>query len=300
MRSLAVTVLLFTLACTNAVQAASVSIEKTIAGFASPESVVVSGGDVFVSNLGLKLEPTAKDGDGFISRLDRQGNVRTLRWADKLDGPKGLIVVDGVLYVADIDHVLGYRVRDGKQVFTLDLAATGTLFLNAFARLDNRHLLVSATDIGKVFVIDLAKKSFSEMQFDTPPKGPNGMKVAGSRLMLVEWGTDSQPNGNIKSYRLERSQTRLQAKLEKAYDLKPSGYFDGIVDLGANRWLISNWVKFEPAGVLHLLDARTGKATIINEKNRIAGPADIFRDDQGKLWVPAMMEGKVYRMNVRP
>jgi hypothetical protein len=284
------------LAFTHAANAASVSIEKTIAGFASPESVVATGGDVFVSNLGLKLEPTAKDGDGFISRLDRQGNVRTLRWADKLDGPKGLIVVDGVLYVADIDHVFGYRVRDGKQVFTLDLAATGTLFLNAFARLDNRHLLVSATDINKVFVIDLAKKSFSEMQFDTPPKGPNGMKMAGSRLMLVEWGTDSQPNGNIKSYRING----LQAKLEKAYDLKPSGYFDGIVDLGANRWLISNWVKFEPAGLLYLLDARTGKATIINEKHPIAGPADIFRDDQGKLWVPAMMEGKVYRMSVRP
>ncbi len=278
------------------VQAASVIVDKTIAGFSSPESVAVAGGDVFVSNLGVKLEPSAKDGDGFISRLDRAGNVKTLKWADKLDGPKALIVVDGVLYVADIDRVLGYRVRDGKQVFALDMAATGSVFLNGFARYDNRRLLLSATDIGKVFVIDLPKKSFSEMQFDTPPKGPNGMKKAGSRLMVVEWGTDSLPNGNIKTYRLEG----MTAKLEKAYDLTPSGYFDGVVDLGANRWLISNWVKFEPAGMLQMLDTRTGKASAVAMKSPIAGPADLFLDDQGKLWLPGMMEGKVYRMTVRP
>jgi hypothetical protein len=280
----------------SASQAASVIIEKTIPGFSSPESVAVVGGDVFVSNLGVKLEPTVKDGDGFISRLDRQGNIKTLKWADQLNGPKGLIVVDGVLYVADIDRVLGYRVRDGKQVFALDMASTGSVFLNGFARYDNRRLLLSATDISKVFVIDLPKKSFSEMQFDTPPKGPNGMKKTGSRLMVVEWGTDSQPNGNIKTYRLEG----LQAKLEKAYDVTPSGYFDGIVDLGANRWLISNWVKFEPAGVLQMLDTRTGKVSAVNLKTPIAGPADMFLDDQSKLWVPGMMEGKVYRMTVRP
>ncbi len=281
-------------------QAASVIVDKTIAGFSSPESVAVAGGDVFVSNLGVKLEPSAKDGDGFISRLDREGNVKTLKWADKLDGPKGLIVVDGVLYVADIDRVLGYRVRDGKQVFALDMAATGSVFLNGFARYDNRRLLLSATDIGKVYLVDLPKQSFAEVQFDTPPKGPNGMKKAGNRLMVVEWGTDSQPNGNVKSYRLESSQTRMQAKLDKAYDLTPAGYFDGVVDLGANRWLISNWVKFEPAGVLQVLDTRTGKASAVAMKSPVAGPADMFLDDQGKLWVPGMLEGKVYRMTVRP
>ena len=293
--SVAAAALVF-LGFTGQAQAVSVQVEQTISGFSSPESVVVSGRDVFVSNLGVKLEPTAKDGDGFISRLDRQGNIKALKWADKLNGPKGLVAVDGILYVADLDHVLGYRMRDGKKVFDLDMASTGSLFLNGFARYDNRRLLLSATDISKVFVIDLPKKSFSEMQFDTPPKGPNGMKKAGSRLMVVEWGTESQPNGNIKSYRLEG----LNAKLEKAYDVTPPGYFDGIVDLGANRWLISNWVKFEPAGLLHVLDTRTGKVNVANEKSPIAGPADMFLDDHGKLWVPGMMEGKVYRMTVRP
>ncbi len=276
-------------------QAASVIVDKTIPGFSSPESVVVAGDDVFVSNLGVKLEPMEKDGDGFISRLDRQGNIKNLKWAEKLNGPKGMIAVDGTLYVADIDRVVGFRVRDGKQVFELDLSSSGAKFLNAFARYDDRRLLLSSTDISKVFVIDLKSRKFSELAFDTPPKGPNGMKKAGNHLIVVEWGTDGQANGAIKTYRLEG----MSARLDKEYTPSPTGYFDGVVDIGANRWLISNWVKFEPVGLLQVLDTRTGKVSVANEKIPVAGPADIFLDDQGKLWVPGMMEGKVYRMTLR-
>ncbi len=277
------------------VQAASVTVEKTITGFNSPESVVVSGADVFVSNLGVKLEPMSKDGDGYISRLDRQGNIKALKWADKLDGPKGMLAVNGVLYVADIDRVLGFRQQDGKRVFELDLSATGTKFLNGFTRYDNRRLLLSSTDLNKVFVIDLAGKSWTELQFDTPPTGPNGMKKLGGRLLVVEWGSDGQANGKVKSYLLDG----FAAKREKTWEPSPAGYFDGVVSLGANQWLISNWVKFEPAGLLQVLDTRTGQISVANEKIPLAGPADLFLDDQGKLWVPGMMEGKVYRMNLR-
>ena len=276
--------------------AASVIADKTIPGFSSPESVAVSGNDVFVSNVGVKLEPFAKDGDGFISRLDRQGNIKVLRWADKLNAPKGLLAVNGVLYVADIDRVLGFRQRDGKLVFELDLAATGAKFLNAFARYDNRRLLLSSTDLGKVFVIDLSSRSYSELRFDTPPNGPNGLKKLGSRLIVVEWGSDNQANGKVKTYLLDG----YAAKLEKTFEPSPAGYFDGVVSLGANRWLISNWVKFEPAGLLQVLDTRSGKVSVASENIPLSGPADIFLDDQGKLWVPGMLEGKVYRMTVRP
>lgn len=276
-------------------QAASLVVDKTISGFASPESVAVVGDDVFVSNVGARLEPMAKDGDGFISRLDRQGNIRNLTWIGGLDAPKGLIEVGGVLYTADIDRVLGWRIRDGRQVFALDLAATGSRFLNAFARYDNQRLLLSATDIGKVFVIDLPGRRFSELSFDVPPKGPNGMKKQGSHLVVAEWGSEGQANGGVKLYRLEG----MHARLEKAFQPQPAGYFDGVVGLGANRWLVSNWVKFEPAGQLLILDTRTGRTSVLDARNPLAGPADIFLDEQDKLWVPGMLENKVYRMTLR-
>jgi hypothetical protein len=39
--------------------------------------------------------------------------------------------------------------------------------------------------------------------------------------------------------------------------------------------------------------------SVANDKTPIAGPADLFLDDQGKLWVPGMLEGKVYRLTLR-
>ena len=275
--------------------AATVLVDKTLPGFSSPESVVVAGNDVFVSNVGAKLEPMEKDGDGFISRLDREGRVKAMRWAENLNAPKGMIAVGGVLYVADVDRVVGLRINDGKRLFELDMASTGARFLNALTRYQGHTLLVSATDLNKVFAIDLRTRKFTELVFDTPPKGPNGLKYEGNRLMVMEWGTDGQANGGVKSYRLEG----LNARLDRQFSPEPPGYFDGVVNLGGNRWLVSNWVKFEPAGLLQVLDARSGQVSVASQGIPLAGPADIFLDDQGKLWVPGMMEGKVYRMTLR-
>lgn len=294
MRTLPCTLLLLTLVVARASAAASLTVDKTIAGFASPESVVVAGESVYVSNVGEKLDPFAKDGDGFISRLDRQGNVKDLKWKTGLNAPKGMIVANGVLYVADIDRMLGWRLADGKQVFELDMAASGSKFLNAFAAFSGNRLLLSATDQGKVYVIHTRHPRWEELRFDVPPKGPNGLKLNGQTLTVVEWGTDNQPNGKVRQYRLSGN----QASQLKAYEVNPPGFFDGVVSLGAQRILVSNWVKFEPAGVLHWLDTRTGRQEIVKAPV-IAGPADMTLDGN-TLWVPGMMEGKVYKLELRP
>lgn len=292
MRVTPIVTLLLILGLSAPVRAATATVEKTIPGFASPESVVVAGDAVYVSNVGEKLEPFAKDGDGFISRLDRQGNVKTLKWQTGLNAPKGMIAHNGVLYVADIDRVLGWRLADGKQVFELDMAASGATFLNAFAAFTGNRLLLSATDQGKVYVIHTRHPRYEELKLDVPPKGPNGLKLTGQTLTVAEWGTDNQPNGKVRQYRLAGN----EASQIKEYAISPPGYFDGVASLGGQRYVVSNWVKFEPAGVLHLLDARTGKMEIIQAPT-IAGPADMTLDGN-TLWVPGMMEGKVYKLQL--
>jgi hypothetical protein len=292
MRSARVFVLLLILALGTPAQAAQAILDKVIAGFASPESVVVAGEHVYVSNVGEKLDPFAKDGDGFISRLDRQGNVREPKWKSGLNAPKGMIAHNGVLYVADIDRVLGWRMSDGRQVFELDLSATGVRFLNAFAAFSGHRLLLSATDQNKVYVIHTQHPRYEELRFDVPPQGPNGLDLSGQILTVAEWGSDDRANGKIRQYRL----TGNQASQIKAYEVTPPGYFDGVVGLGGQRYVVSNWVRFEPAGVLHWLDTRTGRQEVI-QAPVMAGPADLAVDGN-VLWVPAMMEGKVYRLKL--
>lgn len=125
-----------------------------------------------------------------------------------------------------------------------------------------------------------------------PPQGPNGLDVSGQILTVVEWGTSDRPNGKVRQYRL----TGNQATQVQVHELQPPGLFDGVVGLGGQRYVVSNWVRFEPAGVLHWLDTRTGRQEVI-QAPVMAGPADLALHGN-VLWVPAMLEGKVYRLQL--
>src|SRR4051812_22417171 len=77
---------------------------KELTGFKNPESVIVHKDHLFVSNTGEKLDPTTKDGDGYISMLNRKdGKMIEEKFISGLNSPKGMYVKRNVLYVTDID-----------------------------------------------------------------------------------------------------------------------------------------------------------------------------------------------------
>ncbi|MBL7684856.1 MAG: ATP/GTP-binding protein, partial [Deltaproteobacteria bacterium] len=69
-----------------------------------PESVVYDSKNkrFFVSN--IDGQPLDKDGHGFISILNEDGNVQKLDWVNGLNAPKGLCLTPSHLYVTDIDQ----------------------------------------------------------------------------------------------------------------------------------------------------------------------------------------------------
>src|SRR5690606_22040468 len=59
---------------------------------------------VYVSNGNTKSGE--KDNDGFISILNTDGTVRDLKWVEGgLDAPKGMALLNGKIYVTDIDAI---------------------------------------------------------------------------------------------------------------------------------------------------------------------------------------------------
>ena len=114
---------LLALAVTLARPAAHAASEpRVVTGFAHPESVLIDGDRRFVSNIGEKLDPLGHDGDGFLSELAADGRIVALHAlpidGDRLDAPKGMAMLAGKLYVADIDRVVGFDLstRDRKSV----------------------------------------------------------------------------------------------------------------------------------------------------------------------------------------
>lgn len=147
---------------------------RVISGFASPESVAGSGSRRFVSNIGAKLAPLEKDGDGFISELDEAGNVVALRAFAPLDAPKGMAVVGGTLYVADIDRVIGFDLGSRRRVVEIMSPKSPTL-LNDLAVESDESLLVSDTLASRVYRLRLAERSMTEIADGIP--GANGVVV---------------------------------------------------------------------------------------------------------------------------
>ncbi len=263
-----------------------------IDGFSSPESVTTDGRLFYVSNVGVKLAPSAKDGDGFISSLTPDGRLLERRFITGLNAPKGMGIIDGVLYVADIDKIVGFDLKSRKPVFSLDFSAEGTKSLNDITVVDSTTLLVSATDIGEVYAVTLGKhKRYTRMLIEI--KGVNGLAFDAEhyRLFIVNF-VDGK--GALRVIPFKHGPGELQNLTG------PVGMLDGVALLPGGRVLFSDWVKFGSPGRLYLFDILSGKTKSVELKEAVKGPADFYYDKvRKKIWIPAMVEGRVMIQNFK-
>lgn len=157
-----------------------------------PAGVAVDpqSGHVFVANTGGP--PDLKDNNGFIRRLDADGHVIAPRFptagkdAVTLHGPKGLAIVNGVLYAADIDTVRGFDLATGKLRTTIDLSGLGVRSLTGLAAGADGILYVSDTPGNAIYRIDItAGNSISLFVRGSRLAGPTGLAYDPRHKTLV-------------------------------------------------------------------------------------------------------------------
>lgn len=255
------------------------------AGLASPESVIGDGTYLYVSNVGRKLEPSKKDGDGFISRLDAEGAVVDLKFMTGLDAPKGSAIVEGTFYVADIDQVRKYDLTTGESTGTIDFSGEKVNFLNDLVTGPSGSLFVSSTDKSKIYQINLADDSYEALATSTPVISPNGLWMDREKNHLYVVTFDGE---NGRAGRLDLNKTPA------AYELLDNhlGSLDGVAKIG-DYLLVSDWKKQS----LVILDINEGGKLVQEHPMsvRIQGPADFYWDEaNGELWVPGMQMNKIF------
>lgn len=242
-----------------------------VGGFASPESALVTDKGVFVSNVGKELKPSAKDGDGFISLVDKNGFVRELHFIDGLDAPKGSVLIGNILYVADVDRLRGFDIRSKKEVFTLKFE--GTEFLNDITAKGKNTLYVSATDVGAVYTVNLGNQSYKKL---ADLEGANGLDYDKGKLYAVTY-----PKGTLNSIDTKSGEVTLLKEFGE-------GVLDGVQKVG-DAIYVSDWVKFEKAGVIRVYNLKTEKTSTLNLPTFL-GAADFGIDTTTKrLYMPEMM-----------
>ncbi|MDR0815520.1 MAG: hypothetical protein LBN37_07205 [Bacteroidales bacterium] len=251
-------------------------------GFDSPVSIVQYGGYYYLSNAGAGF--TGKDGDGYISRTKSDGSQEevTMKYIAGLDSPHGIAASQGVLYVCDVDRLLGFDLQTKKKVLDLSFAAEKTQQLSGIVFADNNTLYVSATDINAIFKVDISGK----YRLWTEITAPNSLLIEKDKMYVSSWGTDSLPNGKISIIDMKKLKSEQIDGCE--------GYLWGLA-LAGNKLYFGDWVDFAKRGVIrwHRLD--NGENGEMKFTEKMSGPAEFLYDSRNNLFiVPAVLEGKVY------
>ena len=233
-----------------------------------PESVLydIENNIIYVSN--INGNPTEKDGNGFISRLDINGNVIDLKWIVKLDAPKGMAVFDGKLYVSDIDKLVVIDILKGKIENKYE--AKNAVFLNDVAVCQNGMVFVSDSGAKKIFV--LYRGEFKVLTEGEPFNSPNGLLTDMGRLLI----------GDNNIYEFDILTHNIQTRVEK------TGGVDGLVKKENGDLIYSNW-----EGRIFLYS--NGESTILLETAEMKiNSADIgFIESENMVLVPTFFNNKV-------
>lgn len=263
---------------------------KIISGFHHVESVTADGKFLYCADIGKELNPTAKDGDGKIIKLDLNGKIiDSLFVEEKLHAPKGLTIANGVLFAADVDRLVAIDLKTGNKSFEIQF--TDISFLNDITIVDKNTAYISATDKNKIFKVNLATKAYSELVIDKTIAGVNGLfyDKNSKRLYVNGFGADNKPNGIVGFIDLSNNKFTQLTTIE--------GYFDGIWLLNETLYT-SNWVAFEKKGIIQAINIKTGNVSTVQLKEPIAGPAD-FTITKDRIIVPEMMSGNILLINLK-
>ncbi len=261
----------------------------TIEGFSSPESTIINGNHLYVSNVGKELKPTVKDADGFISKLSKDGAIENLHFIDGLDAPKGMSIVNNTLFVADIDTLRGFDLESKKEIF--NLVFKDTKFLNDITVKDDNTIFVSSSDLSAVYEVDITNKQYKKIVDLTTA---NGLFYEDGILYGAQLGSSVNSmfdaKGSFFQIDLKNGNKKTQLGTFK-------GVLDGVYKVG-DKLYVSDWVNFEKSGIIRIYDLKTKEESILNVEP-FMGAADFWIDEKtNKLYLPQMLGGKVSIINL--
>lgn len=245
-------------------------------GFETPESVLYDPeADVYlVAN--IHGGPSAKDGNGFISRISPQGEVIALKWIDgaaesvppfTLHAPKGMALTGDRLFVADIDVVRVFDRETGEWLSEIPIRGAG--FLNDVAAAEDGTVYVTDSRTGVIYRIlpDGSLEQVGRLE------NPNGIQTLGETILVT--------GGTNQIFRLGDD-----GAWTPEYEAPARG-LDGLILLDDGRVLVSSWM----GSAVYLFDA-DGQVTELF--SGINAPADIgFDTKRNVVLIPHFEDDRV-------
>jgi len=268
-----------------------------IDGLQRPQSFIADPSREFYFISNINGEPEAKDNNGFITRLDKEGKITDLHFIQggqngtTLDSPKGMAVVDRLLYVVDIDTLRGFDKETGKPVVTVLLdknpshSSHPPIALIDVAYDGKGTLYLSDTEADTVYRVEVIKQhAVSILAKNSALAGPSGLawNSKTGKLVVVSWNKG------------------------KIFEMTPDG---AVRELVSNSFFSSRFhnlsgVDFDEWGSMYVSDFSAGKVWRIRPDMKfeviaeyLSTPADIGIDRKGHLILVPYYYGNAAEMN---
>jgi uncharacterized membrane protein YcaP (DUF421 family) len=264
-----------------------------VQGFYEPESARYDGDqDVwFVSN--VLGEGSAKDGAGYIVKMDAADYTKSVIFAESgkngvhLDAPKGMAIQGDTLWVTDIDVLRGFDRHTGMPVANIDLKPFHAVLLNDVGAGPDGNIYIS--DSGILMTKDGVVRVGGDKIFQVAP----GRKVS----IVASGDTLGRPNGVAFSPKTKQwmvvtfspydSQLFvLRPNAPRTTVAKGTGEWDGLEMLADGRALVTSWRDSS----VHLIAGKSDERVI----RGVSTPADLGVDTRrGVIAVPQINSGRV-------
>jgi outer membrane protein assembly factor BamB len=239
----------------------------------TPESVFYDqDADVlYVSNIVGK--PSEKDGEGYISKLSLEGEILEQKWVTGLDAPKGMAVLNGNLYVTNVDELVEINIASGE--ISNRYKVDGAQFLNDPVVADGK-VLFTDMQANKIHALENGQLTVWK---DAALDRPNGLAYNNGQLLVASNG--------LKVI----SQNGKEEVIAEGIDAS-----DGIGVVSDNSYLVSNW-----NGEVYYVVESLEKVKVLDTKDQKVNSADIEYVKEGNLLlVPTFNDNRVvaYRLNM--
>lgn len=249
----------------------------TTSGFEQPESAAYSpanGGRIYLSN--VVGDPSARDGNGYISLLSADGKLIKQKWKTGLNAPKGVAVKAGLLYVTDLDELL--EIDTGNLRVLHRYKAEGAKFLNDVVV---RGDTVYVSDMFTNTLWQLTGQHFRPLLKDAALQGPNGLAVINGKLVVGSWGVITEGFTTSSPGYLQVVEGGQVLPLHAPI---PLGHLDGVIGDGKGGVIVSDWM--------------TGNVFKVSDKGEVQlwlplepGTADIGAIPNKAVLIPNMNAG---------
>jgi outer membrane protein assembly factor BamB len=238
----------------------------------TPESVLLDRERdiLYVSN--INSGPWEKDGNGFISKMDKSGNIIELKWIEGISAPKGMGISGNSLFIADIDELVEANIETGEILNRFKME--GKPDLNDITVADDGTVYVSGSGSNAIYKLNTG--GLEVIFRGDEGERFNGLFYEKDRMLLV-----TSASSQFKEIPWRTMEVKIISE--------NMGHGDAIAPVGDGGYITTSW-----AGAIFYVSAE-GEVTKLLDTEALgenAADADFCIEEQ-ILYVPTFFKNQV-------